>query len=144
MKAKVIILCFFVFAISVLTISCTEASLNDSDSKNISYLTYKSNGCIAGKLMKTNDEATLNYEYSDGKLKIEASFTTQCEAEFKDSVMITGSRINIFLADTASTIAKCNCPFKEEFNFEIENQKEIHVLFCLNDTVLADSLLKLY
>jgi len=144
MKAKITVLNFVLFAVFMLIISCNETSLNDSGSQTMSYLAHKSNGCVSGKLMKTNDEAILNYEYSNGKLKIEASFTTQCAADFKDSVSIAGNSINIFLADTASSVAKCLCPFKEEFDFEIEDQKEINVLFCLNDTVLADSLLKLY
>ena len=145
MKAKVIYVCTFLIIVITLIISCNETNLNDSGTQQISYLSHKSNGCVSGnKLMKINNEAIFNYEYSNGKLKIEALFTTQCAADFKDSVMISGNSVNIFLADTARSVAKCICPFKEEFDFEIEDQKEINVLFCLNNYVLADTLLKIY
>jgi hypothetical protein len=145
MKTKATVLCILAFTVLTLIISCNETSLNDSGTQQISYISHKSNGCVSvNKLMKTNDEAILNYEYSNGNLKIEALFTTQCAADFKDSVMISGNSVNIFLADTASSVAKCLCPFKEEFNFELGNVKEINVLFCLNNYVLADTLFKLY
>jgi hypothetical protein len=143
MKTKTMFLISIISTVSFFVISCNETSLNDSTSQQIAYVSHKSNGCVSGKLMKTNDEAILNYLYCDGILKLEASFTTQCTADFKDIVSIAGNSVNIFLADTASSIARCICPFKEEFNLEIRNVKEINVLFCLNDIVLADSLIKL-
>jgi hypothetical protein len=145
MKTKVIYICTFLFAVLILIISCNETSLNDFSSQQISYISHKSNGCVSeNKLMKTNDEAILSFEYSGAKLKTYASFYANCGAFFKDSISINKNTINIFLSDTSKMAANCNCPYKEEFNFEIGNVKEINVLFCLNNYVIADTLLKLY
>jgi hypothetical protein len=145
MKAKYLFNKILILFVIILISSCNETELNNTELQTISYLSYKSNGCLShNNLLKTNDETILSFEYSGGKLKTFAPFYCQCAASFKDSVSIYENTINIFLADTSLAIADCLCPYKEEFSFEIGDVKEINVLFCLNDTVLADTLLKLY
>jgi len=144
MKAKYLFDQIVILFVIILISSCNETELNNTELQTISYLSYKSNGCLShNNLLKTSDEAILSFEYSGGKLKTYASFYCQCAASFKDSVSIYENTINIFLADTSLAMADCLCPYKEEFVFNVGNTKELNILFYLNNYVMADTLLKL-
>jgi hypothetical protein len=144
MKAKYFFNQIVILFVIILISSCNETELNNTESKSISYLSYKSNGCLShNKLLKTEDEAILDFEYSDSKLKTYASFYANCAASFKDSISIHENTINIFLADTSKHAANCICPYKEEFSFNVEGTKELNIMFYLNNYIMADTLLKL-
>jgi hypothetical protein len=145
MKTKATVLCILAFTVFTLIISCNETSLNDSGTQNISYISHKSNGCVSeNSLLKTEDDAVLNIEYDNGNLNVEAMFTSLCALTFKDSVLFSGNRIEIFL-NAEGEGAYCLCPYKEEFNFKVSDASKLCIFFNykLNDqkdyNILADS-----
>jgi len=129
MKAGKYYLLVAVFT-AVLFSGCNDSIFEDTNSM-INYLSFQNSGC--GKesygLEKINDEATLTLSYSTENLKVGAAFSAQCAAVFKDSVEVKNKTINIFLADVATSGAKCSCPYNQTFNFKLSGNGEFKLNF---------------
>ncbi len=101
-----------------------------SSSNLIGYLSFLDEGCTSDHgLAKSNSEAVFGYSYFNNHLKINVSFTTLCASVFKDSVVIIGNSVNIYLANKSKYAAECICPYKETFNFIIYEGGQFKVKF---------------
>jgi hypothetical protein len=114
--------------VTLIVISMGGCEVNNPDSTSLRLVSFKDNGCHS-RGSKIEDDVILNWDYKPGKLKLEFLFSTHCSASCKDSVLIEGNILNIFLADTNQYGAKCLCPLKEEFEFEITGYKQVQILF---------------
>lgn len=116
-------LAFFIFC------GCNDNG-SVSGSNSIGYLSFQDEGCTSGHgLAKSNSEAVFDYLYFNNHLKINVSFTTLCSSVFKDSVVLIGDSINIYLVNISKSTADCICPYKETFNFIIYEGGQFKVKF---------------
>ncbi len=145
LKRVKIFLQYFLF-LTILLFCCCSDNGSLSSSSSIGYLSYVDEGCSPDQgLAKINSEAIIDYKYLGNHLKINVFFTTLCASVFKDSVVIKGNSIDIFLANVSKFGAECICPYKETFNFIILKPGKFKVKFCYRHTgkieyhVLADT-----
>jgi hypothetical protein len=117
----------YLFALILSIILINSCEVNNPDTASIRLLTFKDNGC--SRHSKIEDDAVLNWDYKNGKVQLEFLFSTHCSASCKDSVLIEGNTLYIFLADTNHWVARCICPLKEDFDFEITGYEEVQILF---------------
>ncbi len=130
MKKKLLYFTLLAFSIFILICGCNKKEINSPNSMSIEYLSFQGNGCTSSNVLsKTNDEAVLNWQYVNGVLQIGVLFSAQCVASMKDSVLVSNNIIDIYLSDTSSVRAKCNCPYKVIFNFRVEGNNEIKISF---------------
>ena len=119
---------FYLLIVTFSIISISGCEVNTPDSTSAKFVSFNDQGCTSHS-SKIEDDAILNWDYSFGKLNLEFLFNTHCSATCKDSVMIERNILNIFLADTNQYGAKCVCPLKEKFEFEIAGYEQIQILF---------------
>ncbi len=127
---------FAILLVFLLIIYSCKKEINSPETNSIELISYKSNGCIStSKLVnlgKVTDDAIIETNYVNGKLEVNIKFTTHCSAEMKDSLVIGAKKIDIYLEDINKNGSRCICPHKEEFIFNINEVKEIEIVFNYN------------
>ena len=120
-----------IISILLIIFGCNKNDVLSPEKLSINYLSFESKGCSTlNKLSQIIDDvAILEWQYVNSNLEVVISFSTHCSAKMKDSVSLSDKIINIFLADTNKVAAKCSCPHKEVFNFEVRDENEILLLF---------------
>ena len=130
MKTQLFLSCIII--IIILSYGCSDKSNEEivtPNMKAIEYLSFKSQGCQASKILtKTNDVANAYWDYVNDSLFISTTFTTHCSAIMKDSAIVTENKIEIYLWDTNNHVARCTCSHLEEFVFKAESPKTIEII----------------
>ena len=133
--------------ISFIIYSCKKG-ISAPDSSSIEFKSYNNIGCIKGEIGRV-DVAKVETIYINGELEVDLIFTTLCSAKMKDSVVIEGKKIDIFLKDVNLNGSRCGCLFKEVFIFAVNGMKEIEIKFNYDAyaregyDVLADTTIQL-
>ncbi len=130
MKSKLNYLLITAFICAGLFTSCREQNTVASYQSFITYNSFEDFGCTHEvSLGKINDDAIMNWEYSNNTLHLEFLFYSLCSAVCEDSVVISENTIQIFLTDTSDYAARCICQLREVFNFIVLAQNQIRILF---------------
>jgi hypothetical protein len=142
-----ILLSIIVIAI-ILSYGCKDKSKEEIVTPNtepIEYLSFEDKGCQSASLkeypifeneesrqlqiLKKKSEIESNYwDYVGDSLIISTTFIAQCYAAIRDSVLLTESKIEIYLRDKATRSAKCSCTIEEELKFKAESPKTIEII----------------
>ena len=143
MKVKYLYFIFpiIIFIMMVPIFDCSDKGTNTSPD-TVLYLSSKNNGCKkTNKTLKANADSILTYNYSAGNLNLNLLFRANCASKFKDSVLISGNEIKIYLADTSRVQVRCLCSMDEEFSFKTDPGKRIYVLCYCKSYIQTEYLL---
>ena len=140
-RVNKVIKILYLLALTLSVVLLNSCEVNNPDSTSIRLMSFKDNGCSG--ISKIEDDAILNWDYKNGRLQLEILFSTHCSASCKDSILIEGNTLNIFLADTNGWVARCICPLKEEFEFEIAGYEEVQILFSYKSAISTEYFLLL-
>jgi len=114
----------------ILVDCCKEKELTSVDPDgSIKFLTFENKGCISSfKLSESSNEQVFNKMCTNGSLTYETLIELKCGLEIdKDSVIIIGNNIKIYLSSPKTSDARCICDYKEIFNFTNEGFKKLNV-----------------
>jgi len=130
MKKSLLYLLISAFIVIIIIDCCKEKEIIPvNPDSSIKFLSFENKGCISSeKLSKVSSQKVFNKMYSNSSLRLEKLINLKCGLEIdKDSIIIMGNNIKIYLSSPKTSNAKCTCEYDEIFNFTNGDYKTVNV-----------------